>query len=490
MSEDIFKSAVIHHGKKNFHKAKEIYENLLKTNPKNLAILQNYASLLSQIREFKKADAIFKKCLEIKPNDYLLLYNYGKFFHDQKKFKEAIKFYNKSFKLNTKNHLAIYNMGNIYLAENKFIKAIASFKKAIEVNPSNFMAYNNVGIAYKKIGNFGDALKFYRQAIEKNKEYVDAHINYSTMLLTTGKLKEGLEEYEWRKKSKSFSDYVGYQSLNLKSKTWYGENLNNKKILVIAEQGIGDLIQFARYLYLLKSKYKTDIILKIKSYKFSHFFNSKDFKIITEDQLIPKHDYHIFMVSLPRILFKSNEIFFKSVNFFQINEKIKTKWKIKLSEIQGIKVGIHWSTSSLMPEKNLPLENFLKLSKNLDSNFIVLQKDLNSSEIKNLSKNKNFFYFPEMDKSDKAFSDTIEIVRNLDLVITSDTAVAHLSATLNKKTWIALPHVADWRWFAETKKTRWYENVTLFRQEKIGNWLDVFENIKRNLKKELKKIKN
>ena len=263
---------------------------------------------------------------------------------------------------------------------------------------------------------------------------------------------------------KKVNHFLGYQSLNLKSKTWYGENLNNKKILVIAEQGIGDLIQFARYLYLLKSKYKTDIILKIKSYKFSHFFNPKDFKISyptfisstgLEDQLIPKHDYHIFMVSLPRILFKSNEIFFKSVNFFQINEKIKTKWKIKLSEIQGIKVGIHWSTSSLMPEKNLPLENFLKLSKNLDSNFIVLQKDLNSSEIKNLSKNKNFFYFPEMDKSDKAFSDTIEIVRNLDLVITSDTAVAHLSATLNKKTWIALPHVADWRWFAETKKTRW-----------------------------------
>ena len=90
MLEDIFKSAVIHHEKKNFSKAKKLYESLLKTNPNNLAILQNYASLLSQIKEYKKANTIFKKCLEIKPQDPLLLYNYGKFFHDQRIFKEAI----------------------------------------------------------------------------------------------------------------------------------------------------------------------------------------------------------------------------------------------------------------------------------------------------------------------------------------------------------------------------------------------------------------
>ena len=93
MSEDIFKSAVVHHSKKNFSKAKELYEGLLKTNPNNFDILQNYAALLSQIKEYKKADIVFKKCLEDRPKDSLLLYNYGKFFHDQKIFDKAIKFY-------------------------------------------------------------------------------------------------------------------------------------------------------------------------------------------------------------------------------------------------------------------------------------------------------------------------------------------------------------------------------------------------------------
>ena len=97
MSEDIFKSAVVHHSKKNFLKAKELYEGLLKTNPENLAILQNYASLLSQTKEYKKAEDTFKKCLNIKPKDPLLLYNYGKLFHDQKIYDKAIRFYNKSF---------------------------------------------------------------------------------------------------------------------------------------------------------------------------------------------------------------------------------------------------------------------------------------------------------------------------------------------------------------------------------------------------------
>ena len=93
MIENIFKSAVIHQNKKNFSKARKIYEKLLKTNPQNLVILQNYAILLSQIKEFKKSEDIFKKCLKIKPKDPLLLYNYGKFFHDQKIFDKAFRFY-------------------------------------------------------------------------------------------------------------------------------------------------------------------------------------------------------------------------------------------------------------------------------------------------------------------------------------------------------------------------------------------------------------
>ena len=490
MIVDIFKTAIYHHSKKNFLKAKEIYETLLKTNPNNFDILQNYAVLLSQIKEYKKADIVFKKCLKDRPKDSLLLYNYGKFFHDQKIFDKAIKFYEESSKLNPKNNLSQYNIGNIYFSEGKFEEAITCFKKAIETNPSNFRAYNNIGIAHKRLGNFEDALKFYKIAIQKNSNYVEAHINYGTLLLKLNRLQEGLDQFEWRKKSKLFSDFTNYSKLNLKSKIWDGENLNNKKLLIIAEQGIGDLIQLTRYLYLLKDKYKTEIILKIKSKKFLHFFNSKDFKVILDDQAIPSHDYHNFMMSLPRIFFKTNELFCKSINFFQSDSKAKVKWKTKLKGIDGNKVGINWLTSSLIPEKDVPFEHFNKLSEDIDANFFVLQKDINLNDSKTISKNKKIFYFSDMDRSEKAFVDSIEIIRNLDLVITSDTALGHLSATLGKKTWIILPFVSDWRWFRDEKKSNWYENVTLYKQKQIGNWEEIFKSVKKDLLFELEENKN
>ena len=486
MVENYFKTALFHHSKGNWNKAKEIYEHILKSNPKNLSVLQNYGTVLSQLREYKLAENIFKKCLKISPSDPLLLYNYGKLFHEQGIFDKAIKYYKDSFKFNPKNDISLYNIGNIFLFQNKFHDAINYFTKVIKTNSSNYMAYNNIAIAYKRIGDLDRALKFYREAIKINKDYVDAHVNYSTILLTKNKLDEGFEEYEWRKKSKSFVDFINYGSLKIQSQIWNGQNLNKKKLLIIAEQGIGDLIQFARYLYYLKKNYKVKIILKIKSKNFLHFFND-DFDIISDQKEIPEHDYHNFMMSLPGVFFKTNNLFIKSFNFFEFNKKIKTFWGNKLKNISGVKVGIHWSTSSLMPERDLPLNYFNKLSKNIDASFIVLQKEVNKEETKILNQNKKIYYFPKMDQNQKAFLDSIEIIRKLDLIITSDTALAHLAATLEKKTWIALPKIADWRWFDNQKNTNWYQNVTLFRQLKIDDWDSVFKNITKKFNSEFKK---
>tara|TARA_B100001996_G_scaffold375726_1_gene356062 strand:- start:5 stop:1456 length:1452 start_codon:yes stop_codon:yes gene_type:complete len=478
---NIFKTAVLHHSKGNFSKAKEIYETLLQTNPNDLAVLQNYGTLLSQIKEFKKAEDVFKKCLKIKPEDPMLLYNYGKLFHDQKFFEEAIKFYEKSFEINPKNNFSMYNIGNIYSLQDKFEKAISAFKKSIEINPENFLAHNNLALAYKNNGNFNDALKSYKSAIEKNKDYVDGHVNYSTQLLMLEKFEEGFEEYEWRKKSKSFSDYISYSKLNLRSKVWDGESLDNKKLFVIAEQGIGDLIQFTRYLYLLQKKYKVEIILYVKSKKFSHFFDKKIFKIISEGDTIPPHDYHNHLLSLLKVFLRDDDLFCKPVNFFQKNKEAEEKWSLKLKKYKGPKIGINSLTS--LSAKDIPMKHFIQLASNFDFNFIVLQKSINESELKEISNKKNLIYFPDIDSSDKAFIDSIEIIKNLDLVITADTSVAHVSATLEKNTWIPLPCISDWRWFLDENSSRWYDNVTLYRSKKIDNWDAPFQTIEKDLKK-------
>ena len=282
MDINYFKAALSHHSKGNWNKAQEIYQHLLKEDPNNYVVLQNYAPLLAQLREYKLAKGIFEKCLKIKPNDSMMLYNYGKFFHDQKIYEKAIKYYNKSFEINPKNAMSKYNIGNIYFSQNKLETAIKNFKIAAKVNPSHFLAYNNIGLSFKKLGNFDEALKFYKKTIDTNKDFADGHVNYGTLLLLTNKLKSGFQEYEWRKKSKTFSDYLNYLKLEIKSPIWTDQNLEKKTILIFSEQGIGDLIQFSRYLFILKEIYSCKVILRLK-HNFEHFFDDT-IEIITENE--------------------------------------------------------------------------------------------------------------------------------------------------------------------------------------------------------------
>ncbi len=484
MDINYFKAALSHHSKGNWNKAQEIYQHLLKEDPNNYVVLQNYAPLLAQLREYKLAKGIFEKCLKIKPNDSMMLYNYGKFFHDQKIYEKAIKYYNKSFEINPKNAMSKYNIGNIYFSQNKLETAIKNFKIAAKVNPSHFLAYNNIGLSFKKLGNFDEALKFYKKTIDTNKDFADGHVNYGTLLLLTNKLKSGFQEYEWRKKSKTFSDYLNYLKLEIKSPIWTDQNLEKKTILIFSEQGIGDLIQFSRYLFILKEIYSCKVILRLK-HNFEHFFDDT-IEIITENDKIPNHDFHNHLASLPGIFYKKNKNFPKSINFIKENKDINSKWSKILNKYKGLKVGINSTASSATTgDRIIPIDEFKNLTNLKNINFFIIQKDFNKNNIKLINQNSNVKYFEDLDKSGKPFQDTIGLVKNLDLIITADTSLGHLSATLGKPTWIALSFVNDWRWFQDEKKSVWYDNVKLFRQKKIGNWGQVFELIYKDLEKKL-----
>lgn len=484
MDINYFKAALSHHSKGNWNKAQEIYQHLLKEDPNNYAVLQNYGPLLAQLREYKLAKGVFQKCLKLKPKDSLMLYNYGKFFHDQKIYEKAIEYYNKSFEINPKNAMSQYNIGNIYFAQKNFNSAIEYYKKATEVNPSHFFAYNNIALSLKKLGKFDEALKFYKKAIDINKDFVDGHVNYGTLLLLTNKLELGFKEYEWRKKSKIFSDYLYYSKLQIKTPIWVGQNLQKKTILIFSEQGIGDLIQFSRYLFVLRDRFSCKVILRLKQ-NLAHFFDDS-LKIITEKDEIPKHDFHNHLASLPGIFYNKNKNFPKNVNFIRENKEINQKWSKILNKYKGLKVGINATASSATTgDRIIPIENFKILTNLKNINFFIVQKDLNKNDVKIINQNSNVNYFEDLDKLGNPFEDTIGLVKNLDLVITADTSLGHLSATLEKPTWIALSLINDWRWFQNEKKSIWYDSVKLFRQKEIGNWQQVFKLIYKDLEKKL-----
>ena len=488
--KDYFRAAVMHHKNGNWNKAKEIYEHILKSDPDNYLVLQNYGPILSQLKEYKLAKNIFEKCLKINPKDSLLLYNYGKFFHIQKFFDKAIKFYEKSFEIQPKNNLSMYNIGNIYSEKKEFNKSIKYFEKTIKINPSNYLAYNNIGFCYKYLGNLEKAEIFFKKSIKKNPKFIEGYVNYSTTLLSQKKFDKGFEAYEWRKSSKIFTDYKSYRKLkDLKTPIWNNPNLDikGKTILIFTEQGIGDLIQFSRYLFELNDKLGAKVILRLK-YNLHHFFNSHGINTISEESEIPKHDFHQHLMSLPGVFYKKNRSFLENKNFINYQENKLEKWKNYFKPFTGLKIGIN-ANSTLRPgatgslDRFIPIEEFKVLTDIKKINFFIIEKDFDKKKLNLINKNSNVSYFEQLDKKGKPFEDTIGIIKNLDLVITADTSIAHLSATLEKKTWIVLPFICDWRWFRSDKKTIWYKNTTLYRQKKTKNWKDPLQNIYKILKK-------
>ena len=147
------------------------------------------------------------------------------------------------------------------------------------------------------------------------------------------------------KKSRTFSDYLNYSKLQIKSPIWKNQNLEKKTILIFSEQGIGDLIQFSRYLLLLADKFHCKVILRLKQ-NLAHFFDDSRIKIISENDKIPKHDFHNHLASLPGLFYKKNKSFPKTINFIKKKNEITEKWKKILNKYNGLKIGIN-STAPL-----------------------------------------------------------------------------------------------------------------------------------------------
>ena len=254
--------------------------------------------------------------------------------------------------------------------------------------------------------------------------------------------------------------------------------------IIISEQGSGDTIQFARYAYELSDFYKTNVFFLVDK-KIIHLFDQKKLKIIAKGDEIPKYDYYSFLQSLPKYYYQRKKNLLGQYNFISKNQKIFNKWKAKLSEHSLPKIGINWQGNENYKYdgfRSIPLNKFNILLNISDLDFISIQKGEGEKQIKELKFiDKLHNFSPIIDNGQNSFEDTIEIIRNLDLVITTCTSIAHLSSTIGTKTWILLSYNADWRWFTNTNSSPWYKNTLLFRQDKLNDWESVFEKVKQKL---------
>lgn len=461
------------------------YENAIKYNSKYAEAYFNLGNVQSLIKNYEKSSENYNKTISIKPNYIKAYINLGTVLNKMGRIEEAVNIFYKALKINPKSFESYFNLGNIYFGQENYKDATSSYNKAIIIKPDYVEAFTNLAYSLNKLGNHKKAISYYKKAIKINPAYADAHYFLGIALLLLSNFNIGFNKYEWRKKSPPLKKF--YDIPNLKTKEWDKEDIANKSILIISEQGLGDTIQFFRYADILQKKYKANIIFRTKK-KLKHLFVKSNFKIISDQENIPKHDYHIFLMSLPGRLFQKNKIFPKEINYIPINNKIYSSWKGRLSSIGGIKIGINWH-GNIKHKHDKPRSISLNLFEELFAlkgiSFISLQKGYGVEQIDKFKfKNKLKYFHSELEINEEknAFEDTIGILKNLDLVITVDTAIAHLSATLGVNTWILIhTPFPDWRWSLKKEKTGWYNNVKLIRQTKANEWNSVISDIKKTL---------
>jgi len=376
-----------------------------------------------------------------------------------------------------------YNNRGVVLKELMRVdEALGSYDRAIEIKPDYAEAYYNRGNALKELKRLEEAIASYDRAIEIKPDYADAFWNKALSLLLNGDLIRGWEVYEWRWKVDSHTSL----NRNFPQPLWLGfKDIAGKTILLHAEQGLGDTIQFCRYAKLVKSK-GAKVVLEVPKALLGLLSGLEGVdEFVEKGKALPVFDYHCPLMSLPLAFKTALESIPNKIPYIQSNISNQNKWQERIGGA-GFKVAICWQGSTkgkVDVGRSFPVSLFERLAKIDGVRLISLQKNEGVEQLKSLPVGMSVETLPDdFDSGENAFLDSAAVMRCVDLVITSDTALTHLAGALGVKTWLPLKYVPDWRWMLDRSDSPWYPNHRLFRQKTSDDWIGVFKEMETELK--------
>jgi len=432
-------------------------------------------------KNLKAAKKFFFEVLKINKDHEDANLNLGLVYLEEKDFEESLIYFKKVLTINKRNLNALYHSGLSYFSLRKLEDSIKHLNLSIEVNKNFVHSYVTLGHIYLRIKEFNKALENYQKVLEIDPKSIGIKFNISWCYFALSNLELAFENYEFRKEKLIPEGRYREVLDKVKSTEWTGQDLDKKKILIICEQGYGDNINFFRYLFWLHEKFNVKIIFYAHK-KLAHLFNNTPFQIISDLNDVNNIDYHQHLLSLPGICYKETKRFEKNINYINANKINDTYWKKKLSSYKKPIIAINWQGDhryAYDDMRSIPLSYFKDILLNQNFKFISLQKNFGLEQIK-LNNFENILHdlSSEIDLGKNAFEDTISILKNIECVITSDTAIAHLAGTLNVKTFLLLSYNPEWRWYIELKYRCFYPDINIIQQEKPNNWENVFLKLK------------
>ncbi|QWD98283.1 tetratricopeptide repeat protein [Polynucleobacter sp. MG-5-Ahmo-C2] len=451
------------------------FDHALSVNPNDFKVLASKGIILYKLGRYREAIVAYDSALSIKQDDFEILANKGMALKALGLYDQALTHYNYALLFKPDDYEVLTNKGIALHEQQHLDQAIAIYDKVLNLNGSYYQVWGNKGVAYHGLKCFERALASYDSAITLKPNYHEAVWNKSLTLLLQGDFERGLPLYESRWSSDSVSKVIGNRRFD--KPCWAGtESLKDKSILLYGEQGLGDFIQFCRYAKLV-SELGARVILEVPDPLVTLLSDLDGVsQLVIKEQELPSFDFQCPLLSLP-LAFKTNLSNIPSAQkYLSGNFAAVTEWEARLGQKTKPRIGLVWSGNPDHKNdynRSLALKDLLPyLPEHYE--YISLQKEVREADQLTLELNTRIRNFSQYLKS---FGDSAALIECLDLVISVDTSVAHLSGALGKKTWVLLPFVPDWRWLLDRSDTPWYPSISLYRQEKIGDWAGVLEKI-------------
>ena len=463
----------------------ELLKKTLDINPNNPENLNNLGAVYKEQGDLTAAIASYNKVLLLKPNLPEVHNNLGIALQAQGQLDAAITSYTKALLFNSNFPEAHNNLGNALKEKDDLDRAISSYNKALQLNSNFPEAHNNLGLALQAQGKLDAAIASFKKALGIKPNDPEIHHNLSLALLASGDYTQGWIYYESRsRKARNPST----PHANPKSQPWEGEKLTTgEKLLLVSEQGLGDTLQFMRYAPYLKEQ---GVEVSISAQANLHSLieasgidaspvSAHEANEITEGRWIP-------LLSLPRHLSIGPNNPLITEAYISTTDELKAKWKDILSHEKQPIIGLNWQgdqhrEKTTSKGRSLPLESFAPIAACQNIDLLSLQKGFGSEQLETCSFKDRFVRCQAEVSQTWDFLETAAIIANCDLIITSDTSVAHLAGGMGKTTWLLLSKVPNWRWGIEGNTSFWYPSMRLFRQTEQGNWDEVLQRVAHEL---------
>lgn len=403
-------------------------------------------------------------------------------YQKNEQFPQAIACYEKMISENPYDINALFQLSSCYLTTGEKEKAINAYNTILELDPHAIAVKYNLAYTYKTFGNLDKAIELYKEVLQENADYDPAHLALGFAYITQGDFEQGWEQHSrYLRQSGKNGDQLRTFLAN--------DDVAYKRILLRHEGGLGDTINFIRYAERLKHM-GADVIVSCQEQLIPILSRcSYVDQFIPAKNAMPAYDADATLMSLPAIFNDNDETIPQEIPYIFADPALVKHWQEKLAHDTNFKVGICWQvdvhndkSKLLIARRGYPLNSFASLTDLKNVSFYSLQKYDGIEQLATVAPHLKLHVFHDLDDKSGPFMDTAALMKNLDLIITVDTAVAHLAGALGCAVWLLHPYAtADWRWIHGRSDSHWYPTMRIFKQQEPFGYDDVIEEVKREL---------